>query len=235
MAGQQRRQLRPLGISQIMPFQPFLIYGQPSRKPAAEICIRCPGPAFFPAEGEQQDSFEAMGDGLTFWTDPFNRDTELTGPAAASLTISSTTTRAECSSPCGCRRGLPLMAASGSAGCGSSLRTTDPGRSQPYRPWQTFDERQPLQPGVPVDVDIEIWPFSVIFPRRHRLGVSVFGRDFEFPGDGPWPTAYGVSMRGNAIFVHTDGHDHSRPEFRGTTTLYGGEARSRLLLPFLDR
>ena len=24
----------------------------------------------------------------------------------------------------------------------SSLRKTDPGRSQPYRPWHTFDERQ---------------------------------------------------------------------------------------------
>jgi hypothetical protein len=49
-----------------------------------------------PADGEQQASFEAMGDGLlTFWADPFDRDTELTGPAAASLTVSSTTAEAD--------------------------------------------------------------------------------------------------------------------------------------------
>jgi uncharacterized protein len=47
------------------------------------------------AEDEQQESFEAMSDGLTFWTDSFDDDTELTGPAAASLTVSSTTTEAD--------------------------------------------------------------------------------------------------------------------------------------------
>jgi hypothetical protein len=51
---------------------------------------------------------------------------------------------------------------------------------------------------------VEIWAFSVIIPKGYRLGVSVLGRDFEFCGDGPWPAAYGVSMRGNGIFVHTD-------------------------------
>jgi uncharacterized protein len=115
----------------------------------------------------------------------------------------------------------------------SSPRKTDPGRSQPYRPWHTFDERQPLQTGAPVDVDVEIWPFSVIIPKGYRLGVSVLGRDFEFPGDGPWPAAYGVSMRGSGIFVHTDEHDRGGPELRGTTTLQAGPGRGRLL-PFLD-
>lgn len=45
---------------------------------------------------------------------------------------------------------------------------------------------------------------SVIIPKGYQLWVSVLGRDFEFPGDGPWPAAYGVSVRGNGIFVHTD-------------------------------
>jgi hypothetical protein len=48
------------------------------------------------------------------------------------------------------------------------------------------------------------------------------------------PAAYGVSMRGNGIFVHTDEQDRGGPEFRGTTTLYSSGARGRLLLPFLD-
>jgi uncharacterized protein len=86
---------------------------------------------------------------------------------------------------------------------------------------------------VPVDVDIEIWPFSVLIPQGYRLGVSISGRDFEFPGDDPWPAAYGVSMRGNGIFVHTDEHDRGGPQFRGATTLRGSGSRGRLLLPVL--
>jgi len=197
-----------------------------------------------PAAGGQQEWFEATGDGLTFWTDPFDRETELTGPAAASLTVSSTTNEADLfltlrvQDPAGNDVTFPAaMDPQGGIGFGwlrSSLRKTDPGRSQPYRPWHTFDEHQPLQPGEPVDVDVEIWPFSVIIPKGYRLGVSILGRDFEFPGDGPWPAAYGVSMRGNGIFVHTDEHDRGGPEFRGTTTLYTGGGRGKLLLPLLD-
>jgi hypothetical protein len=197
-----------------------------------------------PAEGGQQESFEAMGDGLTFWTDPFDRDTELTGPATASLTVSSTTTEADLfltlrvQDHAGNDMTFPAaMDPHGGIGFGwlrSSLRKTNLGRSQPYRPWHTFDEHQPLQPGEPVDIDVEIWPLSVIIPKGYRFGVSVLGRDFEFPGDGPWPAAYGVSMRGNGIFVHTDEHDRGGPEFRGTTTLYTGGGRGKLLLPFLN-
>jgi predicted acyl esterase len=192
-----------------------------------------------PAE-ERPASFAAMGDGLTFWTEPFSEPMELTGPASARLTVSSTTTEADLflalrvQDPDGRDVTFPsAMDPHGGVGFGwlrSSLRKTDPERSLPYRPWYPFDERWPLEPGVPVDVDVEIWPFSVIVPTGYRFGLSLLGRDFEFPGDGPWPSAYGVSMRGNGIFVHTDEADRGGPEFRGTTTLHAG----RLLLPFLD-
>jgi len=144
-----------------------------------------------PAEGEQQGSFEAMGDGLTFWTDPFDRDTELTGPAAASLTLSSITTEADLfltlrvQDPAGTDVSFPAaMDPRGGLGFGwlrSSLRKTDPGRSQPNRPWHTFDKRQPLDPGVPVDVDVEIWPFSVIIAKDKviRADQAVPGAVFE--------------------------------------------------------
>jgi predicted acyl esterase len=96
------------------------------------------------------------------------------------------------------------------------------------------DERQPLTPGEPVVLDIEIWPTSVIIPAGYRLAVTIQGRDFELPGDGPWITSYGVQMRGNGIFVHNEDKDRPKDIFGGTTTLLSGSDRSSyLLLPVI--
>jgi predicted acyl esterase len=113
-------------------------------------------------------------------------------------------------------------------------RKTDPERSMPWRPWHTHDEHQPLTPGEPVTVDVEIWPTSVVIPAGYRLEVSVRGRDFELPGDGPWPAAFGVTMRGNGTFVHDDPADRPPAVFGGITTLLsGGDTPSFLLLPVI--
>jgi predicted acyl esterase len=44
---------------------------------------------------EATAQFAALGDGLTFLTPPLERETELTGPLAAKLFVSSTTTDAD--------------------------------------------------------------------------------------------------------------------------------------------
>lgn len=87
---------------------------------------------------------------------------------------------------------------------------------------------------MPVDLQVEIWPTSVIIPAGYRLGVVVGGRDFEFSGEGPF--TYGVSMRGNGIFVHTDPDDRGSDVYAGRTTLIsGGDHPSYLLLPVVGR
>ncbi len=48
-----------------------------------------------PSGGIWTASFEAMGDGLTFLTQPRDAEVEITGPAAARLWISSTTRDAD--------------------------------------------------------------------------------------------------------------------------------------------
>jgi hypothetical protein len=74
----------------------------------------------------------------------------------------------------------------------------------------------------------------VIIPAGYRLGVTLCGRDFTFSGEGPWPEAYGVRMRGNGIFVHTDERARPQTVFGGTTTLFtGGQHTSSLLLPII--
>jgi uncharacterized protein len=202
--------------------------------------------AMQPDAVERSATFDALGEGLTFWTLPVEQDLEITGPAAAQLTVASSTTDADLFltlrvvDPDG--RDVTFASGQDPHGCvgfgwlRASQRKTDPERSLQYRPWHTHDERQPLTPGEPVAVDVEIWPTSVIIPAGYRFGVCVQGRDFELPGDGPWPSAFGVTMRGNGIFVHTEPADRPADIFGGRTTLISGDDRpSYLLLPVVPR
>ena len=195
---------------------------------------------------ERSVTFDALGDGLEFWTPPLEQDLELTGPAAAKLTIASSTADADIfltlrvTDPGG--RDVTFISGQDPHGCvgfgwlRASQRKTDPERTVPYRPWHTHDEELPLTPGEPVGLDVEIWPTSVIIPAGYRLGVAVQGRDFELPGDGPWPSAFGVTMRGNGIFVHDEPADRPPEIFGGATTLIsGGASPSYLLLPVVPR
>jgi predicted acyl esterase len=116
----------------------------------------------------------------------------------------------------------------------ASHRAVDPERTLPHRPWHPHDHLDPLVPGEAVPLDIEIWPTSVVVPAGYRLAVTVQGRDFEFAGDGPWPTSYGVEMKGHAIFLHNDPDDRPADVFGGVTTLVsGGDEPSYLLLPVI--
>jgi uncharacterized protein len=193
---------------------------------------------------ERSSSFDALGDGLEFWTPPLERELEITGPAAARLIVASSTADADVfltlrvSDPSG--RDVTFVSGQDPHGCvgfgwlRASHRKTDRGRSRPWRPWHSHDEHWPLTPGEPAELDIEIWPTSVIIPAGYRLGVSVQGRDFELPGDGPWPSAFGVTMRGHGIFVHDDPADRPPARFGGLTTLFsGGASPSYLLLPVI--
>jgi hypothetical protein len=44
-----------------------------------------------PIDAEGKIEYDALGDGVTFWMAPIERDTEITGPMAAKLFISSST------------------------------------------------------------------------------------------------------------------------------------------------
>jgi uncharacterized protein len=189
-------------------------------------------------------SFDACGNGLTFVTEPFAESVEITGPAAAKLFICSTTSDADLfltlrvldpdNKDVTFVSGLDPAGVIGSGWLRASHRQTDPNLSLPYRPWHTHEREQPLVPGEIVELDVEIWPTSVVVPARYRVALTVLGRDFEFPGDGPWPNLYGEQMKGNGIFLHTDAQDRPADVFAGTTTVFsGGAHRSSLLLPFI--
>ncbi|WP_249018863.1 CocE/NonD family hydrolase [Conexibacter sp. S30A1] len=188
--------------------------------------------------------FAALGDGVTFLTEPLVDPLEITGPCAAKLFVSSSTEDADVFvvlrvlDPEG--TDVAFVSAQDPRGVitkgwlRASHRKLDHERSMDYRPYHPHDEKQPLVPGEKVELDIEIWPTSVLIPSGYRLGVTVLGRDFTWPGAGPWPQIYGIDMRGDGIFHHNDPGDRPESLFGGTTTLYTGAASpSYLLLPVI--
>jgi hypothetical protein len=195
-------------------------------------------------DGEATLSYETTGDGLTFRTQPLKKNVEITGPVAAKLWLSSDTTAAD----------LFLMlrvfdpgdkevvfigsndprVPVGLGWLRASHRKLDPQRTLPYRPWHTHDEERPLTPGEPVELDIEIWPTSIVVPTGYRIALTVRGKDYEYDGtDAGLPNAP-YSMKGVGPFTHADPDDRPAAIFACRNTLHFGAGKMPyLLLPVI--
>jgi uncharacterized protein len=188
--------------------------------------------------------YDTSGDGLTFRMPPLAESLEITGPVAAKLWLSSPTRDADIF------LALRLFDPDGKeitfigsndprvpVGLGwlrASQRKRDPQRSSPYRPWHTHDEEWPLTPGEPVELDIEIWPTSIVVPPGYRLALTVRGKDYEVDGtdialpNAPYP------MRGVGPFLHIDPDDRPADVFATLNTLHFAAGRQPyLLLPII--
>jgi len=175
-------------------------------------------------------AYRTTGDGLTFSTPPMKEPLEITGPVAAKLFVSSDTTDADLFlvlrvfDPAGkevCFIGsndprTPV----GLGWLRASHRKLDPALSKPYRPWHTHDETQLLTPGVPVELDVEIWPTSIVVPPGYRLALTVRGKDYEYDGTNAAPPHAPYEMKGVGPFTHTDPQDRPPAIFGGTNTLH---------------
>jgi len=175
--------------------------------------------------------FEALGEGVTFLSEPLGRQTEITGPLAARLTISSTTSDADLFlifrvfTPD--LREVTFMGAIdphtpvAQGWLRASHRKLDPVLSMPYRPYHTHDEVQPLNPGQPVVVDVELWPTSIVVPAGHRVALTVRGKDYEWQAStGARLSNFKNELRGCGPFLHNEPRDRPASLFGGTTTLY---------------
>ncbi|MDX3910596.1 MAG: CocE/NonD family hydrolase [Sphingobium sp.] len=188
--------------------------------------------------------FTAMTDKVTFWSKPFEAETEMTGPMAAKLFASSSTTDADIFvavrlyDPDGSE---VLFNGATDPNCPVSLgwlrashRRLDLERTLPYRPYHTHDRAEPLQPGAEYELDIEIWPTSVVIPAGYRLAVTISGADYQHDLPEPWPQVYGVPLRGVSVMTHDDPTDRPADVFGGETTiLTGADSPSSILLPFV--
>ncbi|HEX2135574.1 MAG TPA: CocE/NonD family hydrolase C-terminal non-catalytic domain-containing protein, partial [Microvirga sp.] len=195
--------------------------------------------------GQADIAFEAMGEGLTFLTPPLEQETEITGPSAAKLFVSSSTRDADLFLVL--RVFSPEMKEVVFQGAidphtpvaqgwlRASHRKLDPELSLPYRPYHTHDEEQPLTPGEPVELDIEIWPTCIVVPKGYRIGLSIRGKDYEYPGpSGGKLSNFKNELKGCGPFLHDDPVNRPPEVFGGTTTLHvGGGRQAYVLLPII--
>jgi uncharacterized protein len=190
-------------------------------------------------------TYEALGEGVTFLTPPVEAETEITGPVAAKLFISSDTADADIflvlrvftpdmreitfqgSNDVHTPIGLGWLRA--------SHRKLDTKRTLPYRPYHTHDEAQPLEPGKVYELDVEIWPTCIVLPKGYRIGLSVRGRDYVYPGfEQPSMPVTGRIYFGVGPFRHDNIEDRPLSTFGGKVTLHiGPKQPAHLLLPII--
>ena len=188
-------------------------------------------------------------DGVTFMTLPFEEETEITGHVRARMTISSTTTDADIFLVL--RMFTPDMAEVTFRGANdphtpvgmgwlrASHRKVDPEKSNKYRPWHSHDELWPLEPGVPVDLDIEIWPTCIVIPKGYRLALSIRGKDYINAGaaDGHiTSTNLTHPQTGVGPLFHNNEIDRPPEIFDGEVTLHiNAEHPAYLTLPIIPK
>jgi predicted acyl esterase len=199
-----------------------------------------------PAKGKATAiSFDAMGDGATFMSGPAQTEFEMTGPMALKLFVSSTTSDADIFAVV--RVFSPEMKEVVFQGAidphtpvaqgwlRASHRKLDKKLSTPWRPYHTHDKKQPLKKNEVVELDIEIWPTSIVVPKGYRVGLSIRGKDYVYPGpSGGRLSNFKNELTGCGPFLHDDPKDRPPEIFSGVTTLhFGGKRQAFMLAPMI--
>ena len=189
--------------------------------------------------------FEAMGEGLTFVTPSLAHETEITGPSAVKLFVSSSTSDADIFAVLRVftpdlkeivfQGAIDPHTPVGQGWLRASHRALDKKLSKPYRPYHAHSRKQPLKPGEVVALDVEIWPTSIVVPAGHRIALTVRGKDYVYSGpSGGRLSNFKNELTGCGPFLHDDVRDRPPQIFDGITGLhFGGTARPYLLLPII--
>ncbi|KAJ9612453.1 hypothetical protein H2200_004050 [Cladophialophora chaetospira] len=190
-------------------------------------------------------SFKALETNVTFRSQPLRFETEITGPIALKVFAASTTTDLDlfvtfqAFSPNGREVDFqgtidphtPLS----QGWLRASHRKLDTKKTLAYRPYHSHDELQPLTPGEIYELDIELWPTSIVLPAGFEIAVHIGGKDFERPLPPDVPNEAWVA-RGSGPWLHNHKKDRPSDVFGGTTTLFtGGQHQSYLYLPVIQK
>jgi hypothetical protein len=188
-------------------------------------------------------SYSGFGDGLTFVTEPLSEPIEITGPSAAKLWLSSSTKDADvfivlrAFAPSGeevvFQGAIDPHAPLSQGWLRSSHRKLDPKLSREYRPFHTHEKEEPLKPGEPVELDVEVWPTSIVLPRGYRIAVSVRGKDYVYPGgSGGRIKSFKNELTGCGPFIHDDPRNRPPEVFNGKNTVHiAPDKPAYILLP----
>jgi predicted acyl esterase len=197
-----------------------------------------------PRKVEARISYRGMSDGLVFLTTPLEQETEITGPIAVRLYVSSSTTDADLFIVLRVfYPDLKELVFSGQTDphtpiaqgwLRASRRKLDPVRSVPYRPYHTHDEDQKLVPGEIYELDIEVSPTCVVVPNGYRIGLAIRGRDYVYGGGPGRSIGFQGAFTGVGGFRHDEARDRPASVFNGDVTLHGGPDRpAYIMLPII--
>jgi predicted acyl esterase len=194
---------------------------------------------------ERSVEYDPLGPVLTFSTPPLEAETEITGPMAARLYVSSRTRDADLFlivrvfDPAGdevtFQGALDPNTPISQGWLRASHRKLDPERSEAYRPYRPHDELQPLTPGEVYELDVEIWPSCIVVPAGYRIALTVKGSDYRYEGElSEFARTFHYSNRGVGPFTHADPNDRPADVFGVPVTLHaGGRYPSSVLLPVI--
>jgi predicted acyl esterase len=198
-----------------------------------------------PAGNAAEITYQAMGDGLTFVSNPVADDTEICGPMAVKLNISSDTKDADMFvilrvfqpdlKEVTFRGALDPHTPVASGWLRASHRKLDPARSEEWAPFHSHDEVEPLTPGEVYELDIEIHATGIVIPKGYRFALSIRGCDYVYPGE---PNA-GLSNMKNTFtgvgpFLHDDETDRPPAIFDNNVTVHLGPGHpGYVLLPII--
>ena len=189
-------------------------------------------------------TYDAMGDGVTFTTPPLENDTEITGPSAVKLCVSSSTCDADLfvilrvfdaqNKEVLFQGALDPKTPIAQGWLRASHRKLDRELSLPYRPYHTHDEKQPLTPGEVVELDIEIWPSCIVVPKGYRMALTIKGKDYDHGQSAASLSNMKNPMNGCGPFMHDDPQDRPAEIFDGKVTLhFGPQHAATILLPVI--
>jgi len=192
-------------------------------------------------KGEGTVSYDPMGNGLTF-SMQVKKETEITGPSALKLFVSSATNDADLFvvlrvfDPAGkevlFQGALDPKTPVGQGWLRASHRKIDAKKSLPYRPWHTHDELRKLKKDEVVELDIEIWPTCIVVPAGWKIALSIRGRDYEHDDAAATLSNMKHPMKGCGPFTHDDPTDRPPAVFGGKVTLHFG-GKPFILLPII--
>lgn len=199
-----------------------------------------------PVKTKSSLEYEALGEGITFMTPPLENETEITGPVASKLFVSSSTTDADIFlvlhvfDPDGkevvFHGAVDPHTPVGQGWLRASHRRVDPKLSTEYQPYHPHDRVEPLKPGEIYELDVEIWPTCIVVPAGYRIGLSVQGKDYEYAGEGTRMSTFVKEMKGCGPFIHDDPDDRPPEIFGGKVTVHGGgDSAAYVLLPIIPK
>lgn len=195
-------------------------------------------------------TYQPLQEPVLFKLPPFQEETELLGPMAARLHVSSETTDADIFLVVRVfdEKGQEVTFLGtvdphtpfGQGWLRASHRALDEQLSKPWRPWHPHKVAVPLKPGEVVGLDIEIVPSGMVIPAGYSIGLQVQGKDYEWDGareqGGRAMSNFKNQLTGCGPFLHNDWEARPPEIYDGKVTIHaGGDFDSYLLLPVIPK